>query len=175
MFPAGPRIVFPQVCHARDLPGPARARLSAALPDRDPAVRAAAARALGRTRDPAALAPLVAAFERWLEPDVAAALGDLGQPGAAVPLATALVGRRAGSDPALAAAAVVAISRVGGRRELDAVAFALDHPAPDVRARAVAAARALGGTRARGLVEERRRDFALVVREAVDRAVSSWQ
>jgi hypothetical protein len=149
---------------ASKLDGRLKARLAAALPDRDPDVRGAVARALGKTRDPVAREPLLAAFERWPEPDVARALGELGEEAAAAPLAAALE-RSMVSDPVLAEAILVALAQTGGQTQLDAVSSALDHPAAEVRRAAVAAARAIGGPRGMRLVEERRRDFARIVRE----------
>lgn len=151
---------------ATSLDGPTKARLAFMLAEPDPQVRAAAAATLAATHDHAALRPLLAAFERWREPAVAEALGELGAPQAAPPIARALASATIGSRPELVEALLGALTRLEARGHDDAVAPFLGHPDARVRRAAVRAARRLGGSRLTQLADERRGDLSLAVREA---------
>jgi hypothetical protein len=151
---------------AAGLDGSTKARLAFSLADADASVRAAAAATLAETRDPAALGPLVAALERWRQPEVAAALGALGERGAAEPLAAVLVTATASSSPDLLVAVLTSLSSVGDERQSEAIAPFVSDPRPEVRLASVRAAKAIGGARLEALVQERRADFSRDVRLA---------
>ena len=103
-------------------------------------VRAAAARALGRIGDPAALDPLTEALDREgavdVRREIAFALGILAEPGAVGPLLEAL-DREA--DAATSAEIAVALGRLGDTAALDALHRLLDSTWGIIRERSIEA------------------------------------
>ena len=148
------------------LDGATKARLAFMMADSRPRVRRAAARSLGASGDPAALRPLLAAFQRWPDEATARALGALGQHDAARALAAALEGSGDRFDVGTITAILGALGQVGGPDQRELVESYLSHPEAAIRAAAVRAAWSLGGSRLGALVAERRSDFALTVRQA---------
>ena len=153
---------------AGDVTGATKARLSVMLTDDAPGVRRAAAASLAATMDPHAARPLIAAFERWHEPDLARALATLGRREGTAPLEAYLRSTSAPLGSETTVASLEALGRLGGEDQLDTIEWFLDHPEPAVRVAAVRAARSIGGPRAASIVRDREHDFALVVREAVN-------
>lgn len=151
---------------ADEIDGPIKARLSFILADHDPSVRAAAAATLAATGDPAAFRPLLAALRRWHDPAVVRALGDLGQHDAAEAISELLSDAAYRSNSELIVALLDALTLVGSQENTESIAPFVSDPRPQVRRSAVRAARAIGGTRLSQLADERRADFALIVREA---------
>lgn len=148
------------------LDGQTKARLSFVLADHDASVRVAAATTLALTRDPAALHPLLAAMRRWHEPELAHALGELGQNDAAETLAGLISSATHRSNSELVEAVLDALALVGSTDNAEAIVPFMSDPRPEVRSAATRAARAIGGSRLEQLADERRGDFALIVREA---------
>ena len=158
---------------AHDLSGSTKARLALMLTDDAPGVRAAAAKTLAASDDPHALRPLLAAFERWREPALVRALARIGGPEATTALITFIGSRGPSVESELLVIALDALSQLGDRALASEVLPFIGHPDPRVRLAAVRAAGSIGGDeRLLELVEERRFDYALEVREASNRALA---
>jgi HEAT repeat protein len=106
--------------------------LLAALDDPEPAVSLAAAEALGRINDPAAIPGLLVAIEHPSEPirlGAAQALGMMGVEAAVEPLRAILL-RGEGLEVSVAGEA---LGRIGGQAATDALLTALADPVPTAR------------------------------------------
>lgn len=156
---------------APELSGSVKARLAFLLADESPRVRWAAALTLAETGDSEAVRPLEAAFERWHEPQVARALGELGQRSSAPLLARSLEAMRTSASEELIVALLLALSRLGSAEQAEVIAPFLSEPSEDVRRAAVVAGKSIGGARLSRLVDERRFDFSRAVREAASLTV----
>jgi HEAT repeat protein len=122
--------------------------LSAALKDEEWDVRQAAARALGKIKDPRAVKPLIAALkdEKWdVRQAAAEALGEIGAP-AVEPLIATLKDK----DSDVRQAAAEALGKIGDAHAVEPLIAALKDKDSDVRQ---AAAYALGEIQARRAVE----------------------
>jgi len=112
--------------------------LGAYLAHTDPAVRARAARAVGRLQDSTAvpaLLPLLADRDPRVAHEAAFALGQIGHPSAAAPLAAVTTS----ADAGLRALAIEALGKVGAKAQTPVVVRALDDPLPAVRGAAAVA------------------------------------
>ncbi len=154
------------VSRGDSISGRLKARLALMLTDDSPGVREAAASALASTGDPQALRPLRAAFERWPTPALGRSLIDLGQAGAAETFARTLREASPNTPEELLVVALDGLATLGASEHAEPIGRFIDHPASEVRAAAVRAARAIGDPDLAVRVEERRLDFARQVRDA---------
>jgi HEAT repeat protein len=140
-----------------------------ALNDRDPDVRLAAARSLGRLRPRGAAGPLLYALAQGLVPRAVAANALIGIGAAALPGIRNLL---SDAEPAARANAVELLGRLGNPRDSLALRARLGDDAPLVRRRACEALARLGADDACDALEELLTDEAAEVRMSAAEALA---
>lgn len=129
--------------------------------DPSPTVRAGAATALGATKSPAALAPLIAALadeSLWVRRAAATALGSIGAAGAAAPLRDATEG----AHPLLQASIVCALGHVDHPIARQVLHEATTHPEEAIRWYAARGLAQVGAINALPYLQKLEHDKALV-------------
>jgi HEAT repeat protein len=141
-----------------------------ALNDRDPDVRLAAARSLGRLRPRSAAGPLLYALVQGLVPRAVAANALISIGAAALPGIRNLL---CDEEPAARANAVELLGRLGNPRDSPALRERLDDEAPVVRRRACEALARLGADDACDALEELLADAVADVRISAAEALAA--